>query len=100
MTGRRVIAPEGLDQKQEIDRTAALVAALDAVVSAPTAVSWTSAALGIPTYKLLYNTRWMSFGQDYEPFAPSCRCIMPERSGDWAEVFTKAGQTLQAQFAV
>ena len=47
MSGRTVLVPPGLDQKQEIDRTAALMAALDAVVSAPTSVSWISAAAGV-----------------------------------------------------
>ena len=62
-----------LDQKQEIDRTAAMIATLDAVVSAPTAVSWMSAGLGVATSKILYNNSWTSFGESYEPFAP----VMP-----------------------
>ena len=48
------------------------------VVSAPTAVSWLAAAAGVPTLKILYDTSWTSFGQTYEPFAPSCLCMMPD----------------------
>src|SRR5207248_6049560 len=58
MSGRAVLVPPHLDQKQEIDRAVALMAALDAVVSAPTSVSWISAAAGVPTFKLLYNKSW------------------------------------------
>jgi hypothetical protein len=96
MSGRAVLVPPGLDQKQEIDRTAALMAALDAVVSAPTSVSWISAAAGVPTFKLLYNKSWTSFGRDYEPFAPAARCIMPVKSGDWMDAFACAASALRA----
>jgi len=96
MSGRKVLLPPNLDQKQEIDRTTALIAALDAVVSAPTSVSWMSAAAGVPTLKILYNKSWTSFGRDREPFAPAARCIMPARSGDWDDVFARASSTLSA----
>jgi tetratricopeptide (TPR) repeat protein len=96
MSGRRILVPAEIDQKQELDRTCAMLAALDAVVSAPTAVSWLSAAAGVPTYKVLYDTSWTSFGTDYEPFAPACRCIMPDRGGDWTDTFAKALTQLSA----
>jgi hypothetical protein len=93
LSGRAILVAPELDQKQEIDRTAAMIATLDAVVSAPTAVSWMSAGLGVPTFKILYNNSWTSFGEGYEPFAPSCRCMMPKMSGDWSDAFQ---QTLAA----
>jgi hypothetical protein len=73
-----------------------MIASLDAVVSAPTSVSWISAALGVPTLKVLYNNSWTAFGCDYEPFAPAARCIMPKISGDWADAFAKASAKLAA----
>jgi ADP-heptose:LPS heptosyltransferase len=95
LSGRSILVPPGLDQKLEIDRTSALISNLDAVVSAPTSVSWTAAALGRPTFKVLYNNSWTAFGHDYEPFAPSCRCIMPESSGDWRNAFARATDALR-----
>jgi len=89
LSGRDIIVPQGIDQKQELDRACALLSALDGVVSAPTAVSWLAAGAGVPTYKILYDKSWTSFGEDYEPFAPSCRCMMPEHAGDWAKIFEK-----------
>src|SRR5262249_33880821 len=94
MCGRAILVPPALDQKQEIDRTAALIASLDAVVSAPTSVSWISAGLGVPTFKILYNTSWTAFGCDYEPFAPAARCVMPDRSGNWPDAFKKAADAI------
>ena len=96
MSGRKILVPPGLDQKQEMDRAASLIAALDAVVSAPTAVSWISAGLGVPTLKILYRISWTALGTDYEPFAPACRCIMPDENGDWATTFARAANALNA----
>ena len=94
--GRRILVPPNLDQKQEMDRTASLIAALDAVASAPTAVSWISAGLGGPTLKILYKISWTALGTDYEPFAPACRCIMPDENGDWTTTFARAATALNA----
>jgi tetratricopeptide (TPR) repeat protein len=89
MSGRNVFVPQGVDQKNELDRTAALLSTLDAMVSAPTAVSWLAAGAGVATCKVLYDTSWTSFGCAYEPFAPSAACIMPKQRGDWADVFAQ-----------
>lgn len=89
LSGRSIVVPQGIDQKQELDRACALLSVCDAVASAPTAVSWLAAAAGVPTAKLLYDTSWTSFGRDYEPFAPSAHCMMPGRRGDWADAFTR-----------
>jgi hypothetical protein len=94
--GRKILVPPGLDQKLEIDRTAGLIASLDAVISAPTAVSWLAAGLNIPTLKILFNNSWTSFGTDYEPFAPAARSMMPAQRGDWADAFAKASEALKA----
>lgn len=90
LSSREIIVPGEIDQKHELDRACALVSALDAVVTAPTAVAWLAAGAGVPTYKILRDTSWTSFGCAYEPFAPSCECIMPSTPGDWADVFAKA----------
>jgi hypothetical protein len=90
MSGRKILVPGGIDQKQELDRACALLSALGAVVTAPTAVSWLAAGAGVPTFKILHDTSWTAMGQAHEPFAPSCVCVMPQRSGDWADTFARA----------
>jgi tetratricopeptide (TPR) repeat protein len=89
MSGRKIFVPSNIDQKQELDRACAMLSALDAVISAPTAVSWLAAGAGVPTFKILYDTSWTSFGEASEPFAPSCRLMMPDAAGNWASVFAK-----------
>jgi hypothetical protein len=90
LSGRKIFVPPALDQKNELDRTCAMLSALDVVVSAPTAVSWLAAGAGVPTLKLLYDRSWTAFGESYEPLGPSCRCLMPKTRGDWADVFAQA----------
>jgi len=94
LSGRTILLPPNLDQKRDIDRTAAFLSNLDAVVTAPTSVAWIAAGLGVPTCKILYNNSWTSFGRDYEPFAPSAHCIMPNVAGAWREAFAKAKSVL------
>ena len=90
LSGRKIFAPPGLDQKNELDRSCAMLSALDVLVSAPTAVSWLGAAAGVKTLKILYHRSWTSFGQAYEPLAPSCICLTPGTRGDWSDVFSQA----------
>ncbi|HEX3756577.1 MAG TPA: tetratricopeptide repeat protein [Rhizomicrobium sp.] len=90
MSGRQILVPEGIDQKNELDRTCALISALDVVISAPTAVSWLAAGAGVKTLKILYDMSWTALGQVHEPFAPACVCVMPDRRGDWSSAFSKA----------
>lgn len=95
LSGRKIIVPQGIDQKNELDRACALMSALSLVISAPTAVSWLSAGAGIPTLKLLYGLSWTALGQAFEPFAPACRCVMPDRFGNWASVFEQCGALIK-----
>jgi hypothetical protein len=99
LSGREIFVPPGLDQKRELDRTCAMLSALDHVLSAPTAVSWLAAGAGVPTSKILYDTSWTSFGTTYEPFAPACACIAPATRGDWRDVFAQAIRHVTVQSA-
>lgn len=95
ISGKKLIVPQGVDQKNELDRAAALIAALGTVISAPTAVACLAPAVGARTLKLLYGLSWTAMGRDYEPFLPSCHCVVPRQAGDWAEVFALAGRVIR-----
>lgn len=90
ISGRKIFVAQNLDQKNELDRTAAMLSALDVLVTAPTAVAWAGAGLGLKSLKMLYYKGWTSFGQDHEPLAPSCLCLAPDTAGDWPSVFRQA----------
>jgi tetratricopeptide (TPR) repeat protein len=98
-SGKKIFVPQGIDQKQELDRACALMSALDCVVSAPTAVSWLAAGAGTRTFKVLYDSSWTSFGEDREPFGPSTLCVKPQQAGDWRETFSRAEELIKARFA-
>jgi hypothetical protein len=87
MSGRKIIVPAGIDQKNELDRACAMLSALEVLIAAPTAVSWLGASAGVRTFKLLYGDVWTAMGRAYEPFAPSCECIVPAARGDWQGAF-------------
>jgi len=95
-SSRTILVPPDLDQRAKLDRTAALAAALDAVVTAPTATAWLCAAVGTPTLKLLYKDTWTAFGADHEPFAPACRLVRTPAGGGWAGAFTETAAQLEA----
>jgi Flp pilus assembly protein TadD len=95
ISGKKLIVPQGIDQKNELDRAAALMAALGLVISAPTAVACLAPAVGTSTLKLLYSLSWTAMGRDYEPFLPPCRCVMPRQAGDWPDVFSQAGRFIR-----
>lgn len=89
LSGKTLIMPPELDQKNELDRTTAMLSVLDAVVSAPTAVAAMAGALGVPTYKALHYRSWTSLGADREPFMPAVACVTPDHAGQWRIVFEK-----------
>ncbi|HEY4077739.1 MAG TPA: tetratricopeptide repeat protein [Rhizomicrobium sp.] len=99
MSGRKIIVPQAIDQKIELDRASALMSALDMVISAPTAVANLAASVGTPTLKVLYGQSWTALGQDHEPFMPWCTCVTPASMGDWADVFAQATARLSRQAA-
>jgi tetratricopeptide (TPR) repeat protein len=90
ISGKKIIVPQGIDQKNELDRAAALLAGLSLVISAPTAVACLAAAVGTRTLKLVHGESWTAMGRDYEPFLPYCQCVMSRKAGDWAESFARA----------
>ena len=97
LSGRRWHVPPALNQRNEIDRLAALLSELDAVVSAPTVVPVLSAAVGTPSFKITHAGSWTALGTPREAFLPAGRIIRPVRAGDWSEAFAIARRELEIQ---
>jgi tetratricopeptide (TPR) repeat protein len=66
---------DDLDLKDDLDGVAALISALDLVVSVSTAVSVMAGALGKPVWQLTFVSSgdWQSLGTDYVPWFPSMK---------------------------
>ncbi|MGD0143181.1 MAG: flagellar protein FlbA, partial [Rhizomicrobium sp.] len=87
---------DDLDLKKDIDGAAALSAALDLVISAPTAAAATAASVGAPVWFLTAGRTWPQLGSDEYPWYRSTRVLSPERFGDWQELMPRAGEELRA----
>ncbi|AWB07371.1 N-acetylglucosaminyltransferase (plasmid) [Azospirillum humicireducens] len=65
-----------LDQRNDLEGVAALMAGLDLVVTAPTAVGELAAALGIPVWRIGMGTNdWSSLGTAVRPWFPSMALV-------------------------
>lgn len=95
--------PNWLDWTDELDSfadTAALVAALDAVVTVDTSVAHLAGALNVPAAVLLVRLpdwRWQ-IGREDSPWYPSLHLIRQTRHGHWPEALAAASRWLAARF--
>jgi tetratricopeptide (TPR) repeat protein len=78
--------------------TAALVAALDLVITVDTSVAHLAGALGRPVWVMLPfapDWRWM-LGRDSSPWYSSMRLFRQERPGHWAGVMVRVAEALRS----
>jgi len=80
--------------------TAALVAQLDLVASADTAVAHVAGALGVPVLLLdRYNSCWRwRVDPGESPWYPGLRILRQSRFGDWSSVGSALARELRARF--
>jgi len=98
MHGVTIHRIEGLDLKDDIDGAAALSAALDLVISAPTAAAATAASVGAEVWFTTAGRTWPQLGTDEYPWYRKTRVFSPEKFGDWNDVIPRIGEAL-AEFA-
>ena len=96
--GVRIESIEGLDLKNDIDGAAALSAALDLVISAPTAAAAMAASVGTEVWYLTAGRTWPQLGTDEYPWYRKTRVFSPEKFGDWNALIPRIGEAL-AEFA-
>lgn len=82
-----------VDQRNDLDETAALISAMDLVITAPTAVQAMAGALGVPT--LLLGASWLSLGTDRFPFQPS---VTPVRGTPELPMLDRAAEIVRERF--
>ncbi len=86
---------EGLDLRNDIDGTAALCAALDLVLSAPTAAAATAASVGAKVWFLAAGRTWPQLGTDEYPWYADTRVLAPKNFGDWPSLMSQASTELR-----
>jgi len=86
---------EDLDLKMDLDDNAALCAALDLVVSAPTAAAALAAGTGTETWFLTAGRVWPQLGTDHYPWYQKTRVLMPEKFGDWPSLMPRLAADIE-----
>ena len=85
------------DELTDFADTAALIAALDLVISVDTAVAHLAGALGKPVWVLLHHSpdwRWLLDRED-SPWYPTMRLFTQPYPGDWATVLRRVSSELR-----
>ncbi len=87
-----------LDLKNDLDAVAGLIAGLDGVVTAATAVSSIAGALGRPTWQMDSGSDWTAFGERGSPWFPSLTLVRraPDEAG-WGGVIERIRAGLGAK---
>ncbi|HEY4139466.1 MAG TPA: tetratricopeptide repeat protein, partial [Casimicrobiaceae bacterium] len=91
----------GLDARNDFDGTAAMISALDLVISVDTSVAHLAGALGRPTWILLPfspDWRWRTAGSG-SPWYPTVRLFRQHQRGDWAGVAATVVKSLHEWIA-
>ncbi len=93
--GIKIHQMEGLDLKDDIDGAAALCAALDLVLSAPTAAAATAASVGTKVWFLTAGRTWPQLGTPEYPWYADTRVLSPEKFGDWNTLMPDVADELE-----
>jgi ADP-heptose:LPS heptosyltransferase len=83
----------------EVLDTAALMSALDLIITSDTATAHLAGALGLPAWVVLAanaDWRWLLERND-SPWYPSLRLLRQRVAGDWDEVFARVAGELAAR---
>jgi tetratricopeptide (TPR) repeat protein len=94
--GVEIKTMDGLDLKNDIDGAAALSAALDLVISAPTAAAATAASVGAEVWFLTAGRTWPQLGTDEYPWYRKSKVFSPTKFGEWNELMPRVGGALAA----
>jgi tetratricopeptide (TPR) repeat protein len=89
-----------LDMYNDLDETCAMISQLDAVITAPTAISRQAGALGIRTYLMTVLGDWTSLGQHEDPWMPNVLKYYRAGNDAWSTPFSLAIDDLKAHFGL
>lgn len=88
-----------VDYFDDLDEVAAVMSALDLVISAPTTVSIQSAALDIETWQMSYGGDWQTHGTERNPWLPAIVRFQRRWDQTWAEVMAELAGRLARRAA-
>lgn len=84
--------------KNDLESVVGLLWNLDAVVTAPTAVSSLAGAAGTPTWEMDNGSDWTAHGEERCPWFPNIRMVRRQAgSADWGPVLERVAAELDSQ---
>ncbi|UUX50498.1 tetratricopeptide repeat protein [Nisaea acidiphila] len=95
VTGKPVYKPLEIDQKNELDRVAGMIAALDLVVSANTSVLFIAGAVGTPAIGLHGSRTAVFLGARNNPWLASEISVVKGGNRTWDQVIPEAAALIQ-----
>ena len=85
-----------VDLKDDIDGAAALSAAVDLVISAPTAAAANAGAVGTEVWFVTAGRTWPQLGTDEYPWYRKSHVYSPDKFADWNELMPRIARHLAA----
>lgn len=86
----------GVDLKNDIELAAALSAAVDLVISAPTAAAASAGAVGAEVWFIMSSRSWPQLGTDEYPWYRKSHVYSPRKFGDWISLMPNVADELAA----
>nr|WP_246337821.1 tetratricopeptide repeat protein [Azospirillum oleiclasticum] len=86
----------GLDQRNDLDGTAAFLRALDLVIAPAVSVGELAAAVGTPTWRFGVTGDWTALGTAVRPWYPAMRLFHPGPGETLAAVLARIAVTLRS----
>jgi tetratricopeptide (TPR) repeat protein len=83
-----------VDMYDDLDETSALIASLDVVIGAGTAVTALSVALGVPTCQMSFGQIFSTFGTPHDGFAANLHHFSRQLDQDWTPVIEQIAAQL------
>lgn len=90
ISNRQLYLPRGIDQREELDRLAAMIAALDLVISPNTSVLMIAGAVGTPSIGLHSQCGAIFFGANADPWFPNECSLVKNGDRSWQPAVDEA----------
>jgi tetratricopeptide (TPR) repeat protein len=92
--GVRIVQPDGIDLKNDLDEVAALTTALDLVLGPANATTNIAAACGAPVWLISPPGVWPMLGTEHYPWYPNARVFSAAAYNDWSPVMAEVAAAL------
>ena len=98
MFGIRIHRWDGVDLRNDLEGVLGLLSQLDAVISAPTAVTALAGGIGVPTWQADSGAEWATHGHDHSLWFPVLQVVTRPLGAPWSAVMETIASRLSEPF--